>query len=270
MSDRINESLSALMDDEVNEFELRRTLDQLDAEAMSTWSRYQVGRSALNAEAPKDPKLDISASVMAALENEPTYSASPQPQKRGKTFNWRPFGSVAIAASVTMMVIFGAQTFQSNSVSQDNPSQIVLTGPQPVNSAMLPVQYGHSPVIVPSAQEPDVIRMTTPMEHYVDRHRALVKRQSPQWQVGWVPDGFRIVEHDHIYDAEVILYSNGKTEVSVSVQPYTTKKANPGAIQSGETVAVGKRVDDQFVTVVGDVPLMIADRIASSVQTKLR
>jgi negative regulator of sigma E activity len=31
-------------------------------------------------------------------------------------------------------------------------------------------------------------------------------------------------------------------------------------------IAVGKRRGDDFVTVVGDVPLMIADRIAASVQ----
>ncbi|WP_421865657.1 MucB/RseB C-terminal domain-containing protein [Motiliproteus sp.] len=270
MSDRINESLSALMDDEVSEFELRRTLEQLDSEATSTWSRYHVGRAALKAETPVDPKLDISAGVMAALESEPVYSEVPQAPKRSSRFNWRPFGSVAIAASVTMMVIFGAQTFQGNTVPTENPSNIVLTGPKPVNPEFLPVQYGQPSVVMPSAQEPDVIRLTSPMEHYVDRHRALVKRQSPQWQVGWVPDGFRIVEHDHIYDAEVLLYSNGRTEVSVSVQPFASKKANPGAIQSGETVAVGKQVGDQFVTVVGDVPLMIADRIASSVKTKLQ
>ena len=269
MSERINESLSALMDDEVGEFELRRTLDELDQSAASTWSRYQLTRSVLKGDMPVDPKVDLSASVMAALDEEPLHQLQSVPESiPARRFNWRPLGSVAVAASVTMMVIFGAQTYQGAAPQVDNPSQIVLTGPKPVNPALVSVQYGDAPVAVPSIQQADVIRLSSSMEHYVDRHRAMVKTQPPQWQVGWIPAGFNQIEHDHLNDAEVLLYSNGRSDISVSVEPFAAKKANPGAIQSGETVAVGKRVGDQFVTVVGDVPFMIADRIASSVAIK--
>lgn len=39
-----------------------------------------------------------------------------------------------------------------------------------------------------------------------------------------------------------------------------------GVAQADGYIAVGKRRGDHFVTVVGDVPLMIAERIASAVQ----
>jgi negative regulator of sigma E activity len=127
-------------------------------------------------------------------------------------------------------------------------------------------QYGEQAVVAPSLQQADVIRLSSSMQYYIDQHQTLVEDSAPQWQVGWLPRGFQEVDQDHLGDAEVHLYSNGRVSVSVSVQPYSSKRASPGAMQAGETVAVGKRVNDRFVTVVGEVPFMIADRIASSVE----
>ena len=47
MSDSIKQSLSALMDDEVGEFELRKTLKQLDPSAADVWSRYHLLQAVL-------------------------------------------------------------------------------------------------------------------------------------------------------------------------------------------------------------------------------
>jgi len=107
------------------------------------------------------------------------------------------------------------------------------------------------------------------MEYYIEQHRALTNNNPMRWLVEWMPEGFKVIEHDRLGDSEVLLYSNGQTHLSVSVQPFSAKKAAPGAVQSGDTVAVGKQVEDQFVTVVGDVPFMIADRIASSVALRM-
>lgn len=265
MSDSIKESLSALMDDEAGEFEIRKTLKQLDSSTAEVWSRYHLASAILRRETPLQPSLDISARVMAELEQEPAYQ---QVAKPGFGFQWRPLGSVAIAASVTMMVIFGAQTYQGGDTAVVVPPQIVLSGPKSPNSNLMSVQYGEHSVVSSSLPQADVIRLSSSMEYYIDQHRALTNNSPMQWLVGWMPEGFSVIQHDRLSDSEVLLYSNGQASISVSVQPFVTKKASPGAVQSGDTVAVGKRVNDQFVTVVGDVPFMMADRIASSVALK--
>ncbi|MEH6824883.1 MAG: MucB/RseB C-terminal domain-containing protein [Motiliproteus sp.] len=265
MSDSIKLTLSALMDDEVGEFELRKTLEQLDSSSAAVWSRYHLASAVLKREIPAQAQLDVSAQVMAEIEQEPRYQRSAKPVGR---FQWRPLGSVAIAASVTMMVIFGAQTYQGESAAVVAPSSVVLSGPQPINASVMPVQFGERTGVVPSLQQADVIRLSSSMEYYIDQHRALVNNGPVRWLVEWMPEGFEMIEHDRLRDSEVLLYSNGQASVSVSVQPYASKKASPGAMHSGATVAVGKQVSDQFVTVVGDVPFMIADRIASSVALK--
>ena len=268
MSERVNQSLSAMMDDEVGEFELRKTLEQLDDDTVSTWSRYQVCRAAMRRQQPVDPRLDISRAVMAELEQQ-TLTQPHEVAKPSSKIPWRPLGSVAIAASVTMMVMFGAQTYQGGSNLQPQsvsaPPQVVLSAPTPINPDLMQAQFGQRSVVAPSLQQADVIRLSSSMQHYIDQHRMLTSPESHQWQAGWMPQGFSEVEHDYLNGSEVILYSNGETTISVSVQPYATRKASPGAVQAGDTVAVGKQVGEQFVTVVGEVPFALADRIASSI-----
>jgi len=102
----LQESLSAVMDNEADELELRRVLGASnDADLRATWSRYQVARAVMH----KDllvPKLDIAAAVSAALENDATPVVQekvvrgpwPQPRTRSRSGNrdgcragWRAF-----------------------------------------------------------------------------------------------------------------------------------------------------------------------------------
>ena len=98
--DALQESLSAVMDNEADELELRRVLNAFDdAETRDTWSRYQVARAVMH----KDlliPRLDIAAAVSAALADE----AVPAKVARGP---WRSLGRLAVAASVTVAVLAG-------------------------------------------------------------------------------------------------------------------------------------------------------------------
>lgn len=92
----LQETLSAVMDNEADELELRRVLAACgeDAELRSTWSRYQLARSVMHRE-PTLPKLDIAAAVSAALADE----AAPPKAEKGP---WRMVGRLAVAASVTL------------------------------------------------------------------------------------------------------------------------------------------------------------------------
>jgi len=88
--DALQESLSAVMDNEADELELRRVLNAFDdAETRDTWSRYQVARAVMH----KDlliPRLDIASAVSAALADE----AVPAKAGRGP---WRSLGPIGRA-----------------------------------------------------------------------------------------------------------------------------------------------------------------------------
>ncbi len=99
----LHESLSAVMDNEADELELRRVLAASeDAELRATWSRYQVARAAMHKEL-LGPRLDVAGAVFAALDKEPV------PARRLGA--WPALGRVAVAASVTLAVLVGVRFY---------------------------------------------------------------------------------------------------------------------------------------------------------------
>ncbi|WP_136248509.1 sigma-E factor negative regulatory protein [Halomonas borealis] len=114
MSQNARESLSALMDHEGDELELRRVLKSLDDEpdAADAWRRYHLMRSSMRRESEVDVSVDLSAGVMAALQDEPAPMAEPAPSVRRSL----PLGrSAGIAAAVSLMVITGVQFYNGAS-----------------------------------------------------------------------------------------------------------------------------------------------------------
>lgn len=263
MKDNVKQSLSAMLDNESETFEVRRTLDQLDNESLATWSRYQAMSTVLKGE--HFHSTDISQQVMSALEDEPALSV--KAERTG--FLSKPVASVAIAASVTAMVIFGVQNFnaeQAPAVAQAGGQQdIVLPAPQAANSAFIPAQYGSLPSQSSTYQQPDVIRMPEASGQYIQQHQSMNSAQSKLWVASWLPKDYQALSHDVRHDREVLRYTNGNNVITVFVEP-DRGQTNGAVQQSGETVALSKRVGSQYVTVVGEMPLMIADRIASAVQ----
>ena len=68
----LQESLSALMDNEADELEVRRVLQaaEQDPTVRGTWERYQIARSVLHKEHWQG-SVDLSAGIAAALRDEP-------------------------------------------------------------------------------------------------------------------------------------------------------------------------------------------------------
>jgi sigma-E factor negative regulatory protein RseA len=106
----LQESLSAVMDNEADELELRRVLNAFDdVETRETWARYQVARAVMH----KDlliPRLDIASAVSAALADE----AVPAKATRGP---WRSVGRLAVAASVTLAVLAGVRLYNHDEIA---------------------------------------------------------------------------------------------------------------------------------------------------------
>ncbi len=111
MTDNLRESISALMDDEANELEIHRLLSskEEDDEVRNTWKRYQLASFAMKGQLPKHIDIDISQRVAEAIADEDiTYEAGSAVNSKGWSKVLRPVASMAVAASVAFLVVFGA------------------------------------------------------------------------------------------------------------------------------------------------------------------
>ena len=80
----LKQSLSALIDSEADELELRRVLNAShEPELRDTWSRYQVARAAMHNE-PLSVQVDLSASIMAAIDAEPRHGQQKQRRRQSE------------------------------------------------------------------------------------------------------------------------------------------------------------------------------------------
>ena len=108
MTEKQNESISALMDGELDEMSLHRLLKGDDEKAITeTWSRYHMARDAMKGEANEFMSLDISASVSVALEDEAPLNQNTFKEKAASW--WKPVAGLSVAASVAFAVIVGAR-----------------------------------------------------------------------------------------------------------------------------------------------------------------
>ncbi|MFC7367665.1 MULTISPECIES: sigma-E factor negative regulatory protein [Vreelandella] len=118
MSQNTRESLSALMDSESDELELRRVLKSLpdDSDAAETWRRYHLARSMMQRERGVDVSVDLSAGIMNRLRDEPAPTLQDDtvvtPARSGGLSFARGAG---VAAAVSLMVITGVQFFGGDS-----------------------------------------------------------------------------------------------------------------------------------------------------------
>ena len=109
---QLNESLSALMDGEASELEIRRLLKSEDIDLNSRWYRYHLAGSAIRKEVELDSAIDLSASISAAIAEEPVISM--KTSTSAKSGFWGNIGRLGIAASVAGAVVVGVQLTSLN------------------------------------------------------------------------------------------------------------------------------------------------------------
>ena len=149
MNDRNKESLSALMDGEADELELRRILNQIDNndELLDSWKNYHLMGSIMRDEKVEpidlthgiNQELDGHETIKIRTENSTLHSeildhhldhqasnasnvelvkneSESLDYSQNKTVSWyKPFTSVAVAASVTLAVLVGFQMVEPSS-----------------------------------------------------------------------------------------------------------------------------------------------------------
>lgn len=186
---RLRESVSALVDGEADELELRRVLASADAlDVRDVWRDYHLQRDMLAGVDMQFARIDISQRVQAALigEDVPSIAAG------GRW--WRPLASVAVAASVATVVVMGARSWNS----ADNDSALAQTHPvvslplsQPVASSVGGVAVGaqlggfvSNPAAQPVALNPDQFAQQR-LQQYLLRHTERAAFNNGQGVIGF-------------------------------------------------------------------------------------
>ena len=158
MSLKEKESLSALMDGETDELELRRLLKQISegqdsTELRSVWDRFNLVRSVLHGEDVKATPTDLSQRIMAIIANEPAFDLAAEVDSANVVIkpvpgSWmQPLVKFAVAASFAAAFILVVQPLindpqSGQSVVQENDrAEAVLTADNV------------SPVFDPAAQQ---------------------------------------------------------------------------------------------------------------------
>jgi len=127
--EKLDQSLSALMDGQASELELHQVLkqSQTNAELRQQWQRWQITRAALRGQPQSFATLNLAERVSAALDAPPAAPiARARPAMRSRL--WRSGGQLAVAASVTLAVLGGVRFYQSSQQVPANPPLQAQTG----------------------------------------------------------------------------------------------------------------------------------------------
>jgi len=124
MTERLRESISALMDDEADDLELGRVLRSMeagDSEVRETWSRYQLVSAVMSG-------LPMTASEPAAPLAVDVPVADEAARSRFRPVRSRNWMNFAAAATVTLAVVLG---WQWQGAPADAPVTASTTGSSP-------------------------------------------------------------------------------------------------------------------------------------------
>ena len=120
--DRLNESLSAVMDGEAGEFELRRVLDRFgtEDEVRDKARRYQLAGDTIRHEANDFMDIDLTASIRDQLDREDAevdttlmHSSVTSSVISVSEQWWSRIGRVAVAASVAFALVFSVRNYNA-------------------------------------------------------------------------------------------------------------------------------------------------------------
>lgn len=173
----IRETISALVDGEASDWEVRKILQQSkesnpgdvdDAGGDSLrkdWAAYQAIGSALR----KEPSMgvDISSAVMEAIEDESTPSGFGYFKNLGRTFS-----QTAIAASVAVIALLGIQQYQVAQNELDGATSIAENSSQAEVSPVVQAPEGFEilrPVTKTVSSSEKSLKQGTTLQIPVDR-----------------------------------------------------------------------------------------------------
>jgi len=101
-----------------------------------------------------------------------------------------------------------------------------------------------------------------------------------QWNIGWLPLGYEMTLYqknhsDKVTDSEQWVYSDGLTSLSIFIETNRNNKNRDITHKSkstfirGDTLIYDLKTDATNFTVIGDVPVKTAEKIATSIKPKI-
>lgn len=170
MSEKQTESLSALMDGELDELSMRRLLNDVDSDpAMKAqWARYHLARDAIKGDSSVFAAMDISAAVSEALDQEPTSQQTTQKP-------WfKAFAGMSVAASVAFAVVIGARFNPLNEqpafdAQLTNKSKVEIVKPD-VSTFRSPSMIAQSPDAIDGVNEQELQQAQERLNSYLKQH----------------------------------------------------------------------------------------------------
>ena len=190
MSDMLKESLSALMDNEVNELELHRLLGEVSGGTgfRQTWVRYNLAQQAMHGHAIAHLDLDISRKVQAALAGAQQANSPTAITAFGRRLA-RPLMSFAVAASVALTVVIGGQQIvHIGAAGPENIERSVAASASSVGmlnslgASAIQASYGTRPlpVLQPATRTAYQQLAQQRMRKYMQEHAEQAALNSPQ------------------------------------------------------------------------------------------
>lgn len=135
MTEQPFERLSALVDDEISEYEISNEINKLkgDHGNMARWSRYHLIGDAMRNELGCIHDTSMARTISQRLEDEPVVLA-PAALKRNPSGKRRAITGLAIAASLTAVaVVMAPQLINPN--SSEAPNQLASSNQLPPGTA---------------------------------------------------------------------------------------------------------------------------------------
>ena len=198
MTERLRESLSALLDNEANELELERILSRVtdDEDLRHTWIRYNAVSATMAGAHLAHMQLDISTQVRQAIAGDSGHdleqrTAAPVGDNvvslRQRFL--RPLTSLAVAASVTATVVIGGQQLaRIGGTDAYGGAQAVAASASPVGlvnslgATTVQASYGTQsvPVLQPATRTAYQELARQRMQMYMQEHAEQAALNSPQ------------------------------------------------------------------------------------------
>ena len=127
MTNKNDEQLSTLVDDELANQDAVLERVAADPELRARWSRYHLMRDVITGHIPEQPLGDIASRVSQALDDEPAILAPVHKRKRKIPFIMKQVGGLAIAATVSAVAVITVQ--QTQEETSTTPTEIAVANP---------------------------------------------------------------------------------------------------------------------------------------------
>jgi len=302
MSEQLKEALSAALDDEADEFELRRVLDEAgrDESLRETFERYQLIQAIMRGEANVrtvgqrallQRRVRVAMDVDVAsptVEDDDQHDADVAPDDRA---GWMPRVAAFVAAFGAVLAVYlGAGTLLPGADDSTGVNDVAQVG---LPSLTTPVTSTREMDSLPAAEAvPGLSELDTDVrqrhERWLTVHEdagtdpglpPVESTDQPMpsgWEVAWLPEGFRAIPARSAATesgrTSVQRYGDGDHTFSLLVEAVPATISNPAESSDGKQWVVERLVGDEangtarhLAAVVGELPPPAARRLLGSI-----